>query len=234
MQKKPKIFSLIAWGLLFVAWSMPAQIALIYGHGFSEFSSVLYKLSKLNWLVILGAMICAILVNRVSRWTLYAFPLWLLAAGINNWAVGYYGTDFTLMQAGLATLSLILLLTPIYRQKYLVCFSRPQVCWWKTPQRKRLNLQLTLTNARKTAFLAQTFDLSETGLFIACDKDLLADDDIQMDLSLKSDDSIRCNARVARRTDKLGIYPQGIGVEFLNLKSNDKRRLRQWLNTAEI
>ena len=233
MPSKPKSLTFIAWSLLFVALSMPAQVFLLYGHGPQEIDLVLNKLSFLNWIVVVGAMCTAVLVERVSKWALWAVPIWMIAAGVNNAFVGYFGTDFTLTQSIIATASLVMILSPIYRSSILKLFIQPEQRWWLRAERKKIQLPICVSGSRKVSLLAETHDISSSGAFLTCDTELLTDDELEIDLNFGIEKNWRCRARVARRAAPSGSYPMGIGLSFIDVKPSQRRELERLIETAQ-
>lgn len=233
MIKKPKLILFISISLIAVTVSFPLQVAVIYGLGWNETAAIFGKLTWLNWLVMLGALFCAVLLDRVSQWALYALPVWLLVAGLNNWLVGYYGTDYTLLQAGLATLGLVFMLAPVYRHSMVELFLNPAKCWWKRAERKRLHVPVSLfSGLRQASLVCETFDISETGVFIPCAPELVGEDKLLLDFEFGGNTQWSCRARVVRRASALGTYPSGIGLEFTQMNWRRRRRLRQLIREA--
>jgi hypothetical protein len=229
MVKKPNVLILISLSLIAVTVSFPLQIAVIYGYDVNQLAVIFSKLSWFNWLVMIGALVCALLVDRVSRWTLYALPVWLLVAGLNNWLVAYYhGSDSRLLQAGLATLGLVFMMAPIYRHSMMDLFLNPAHCWWKRAERRRLLVPVSVfTGLRQASLVAETFDISESGVFIPCAPELVNDENLLLDFHFRDNTQWSCRARVVRRASAFENHPQGIGVEFLEMNWRRRRRLRQ-------
>lgn len=233
MEKKPKLLLFVSMSLVLVAFFVPFQIALTYELALTESEAIIGKLTWINWSVMGGALMCAVLVDRVSKWALFVLPPWLLIAGLNNWVVGYYGSNDTLIQAALATLGLVFLLAPLYRSSTVELFLNPGRCWWKRADRTRLHIPVSVfTGLRNASLVAETFDISESGVFIPCATELVNEENLLLDFYFAGETQWSCRARVVRRASARGMYPPGIGVEFIEMNWRRRRRLRQLIHES--
>jgi c-di-GMP-binding flagellar brake protein YcgR len=83
-----------------------------------------------------------------------------------------------------------------------------------------------------TPLRAETFDLSESGVFIAIEGDpLRVDDLLSVRLNFGTFAQVRCEARVVRRSSARGEYPSGYGLQFLNLDARQKQELRRHITS---
>lgn len=114
-------------------------------------------------------------------------------------------------------------------------FANSDFRWWRTAPRysARLPLFIGTESHRK----AETFDISESGIFILKPNlknvqnlnELTVNDVIPIHLYLGPELSVSCKARVVRESNQSGRYPAGYGVKFLDLPKAQRRELRRYL-----
>lgn len=235
MQRRPITLIVLALFLACVALSLPAQIMLIYGHSLDELGAVAGKLTVLNWLVMAGCLTCAGLIANASPHSRRAMALLTGVVALNNFFVGYYATDFSPAVAAFATFTFGLLNAPLWSKPMRELMKHPDRRWWLRSPRHRLSIPVLINSARKIPVRAESFDLSETGLFIPVgDTHLQVDDRITLRLSFGTFARVRCEGRVVRRANAKGTYPAGVGVEFTGLDWRQKRALRRHLREYSI
>lgn len=233
MKQRPKI--LIPMGILFclIAISFPVQIMSLYGHGFGETAAILHKLTYLNWLVMIGLTFTAVLVIQASPHLKYALPIMFVVVAINNFFVGYHGTDYSPWSAALATLGFGALNFPLIKSadiRFLI--ANPDQRWWRIHTRKPVHLPVVLTGDKFQRVRGETYDISETGIFMPIAEGEVPpalQEKVTVTISLGTFAQIRCEGRVVRHAEAKGKYPSGIGIEFLDLSHYQKTELRKFL-----
>lgn len=234
MKSKAMEFKILPLILLMVALSFPLQAALLFGHTPSEVSAILQKLTLLNWSVIALSLLSAAALFRASKSTAILVPLTIAAVVCNNLVVGLYNTHFDLLTTSFASVGFALLFTPLAREPVRKALANPQYRWWRSSKRQRKHIDAILNPIKGATLCASTFDLSETGAFIAVpdaeDLSMLSEGQLlRLNLSLNSVRHIRCDAVIVRASLPNGSYPAGYGIRFVDLDSKQKRRLRQFL-----
>lgn len=228
MQRRPIVLRFLSLALLGVAVAMPAQIMLIYGHDFNEFSAVLSKLTIFNWLVIFGCVACAYAVNRASPHSAKAMGLLTLVVAANNFFVGYYAVDYSPWTALVSAVGFSALNLPLYRPDVRQLLKHPRMRWWLNSRRYRMAVPVVIGCSRRSPVRAETFDLSETGVFIPFkETHLRPGDQLSLRLTFGTFSQMRCEGKVVRRTESRGNYPAGVGVEFTDVGWRLKRQLRR-------
>jgi hypothetical protein len=223
--------------LLVVAASFPLQIMMIYSHSPEELSAVFAKLAPLNWVVAIGCVGIAYMAHRGSRLMWFMFPLLSFVVAWNNWLVSVAGEDFSALTTALATLGFASLGTMLLTNQAWEVLLHPERRWWLTPQRKKITAPVFIIPQQGEAFRAETFDISAQGAFIPINNgDMFTafrnGDKISLRLTMGALTVLRCEAQVVRRNSAKGMYPTGVGIQFLNLNRNDSRELRKYLNTV--
>lgn len=235
MQRRPLILIGLSSVLVAVAISMPVQVMLLYGHPLNELGAAAAKLTVFNWLVIVGALTSAYLVADASTHSRRAMGVLTGIVAVNNYFVGYYALDFSPLVASLGTLAFGSLNYPLYREEIRQLMNHPHRRWWIRSERHRLAIPVIVGGPRQTPMKVQSFDLSESGIFIPLDEPQLnVNDSITLRLSFGTFARVRCEGRVVRRSEARGIYPAGVGVEFTGLDWRVKRELRRHLKERTI
>jgi hypothetical protein len=244
MRQRPRVFDLLALALLLVAFSLPVQVMLMFGHTPGEFTAIFNQLAPMNWVVAMLAVACAVAHWRASPTLWILSPLFILAVGWNNYLVAQAGLNFswatTLLATG-ATLALHgLLLTPTARKVLL----NPKMRWWLTAPRKRVQLRATIWPVLGGELLTSTYDVSEGGAFFSLEeaswtsrrtlsiKNLSVGTVCTLKMKLDSGRAIQCDAEVVRQAEPRGQYPGGFAVRFKSLSREDQKALAQLLRQA--
>lgn len=245
MSKRPKLLLALAWIIGAAVMSIPVQIMAIYGHGPDEILEVFDKMTGLNWMVLLSGIGAATCIAKASPWTRFVVPSFLLIAGVNNYFVGDFATDYSPMQANLATLGLVALNLPLLQPRIFQLLVHPDRRWWMVSKRQRVSVPVFIGGARNAALRAETFDISETGAFIplATAQDhkyaigkkgnLEIDEIITIAMTLGTLKQVRCEGRVVRMADARGSYPAGIGIQFMEMGTDEKRELKRYLDRMQ-
>lgn len=231
MRRRPLTLILLSLALIFVAVSFPLQIILIYGHTLGEMDAVFAKLTTLNWLVILGCLVCSALVAEASPLCRKAMLGLTLLIACNNFIVGYYAIDYAPVLAWAGTLAFALLNLPLYSTEIRKLIRHPEKRWWRRAERCRRSIPVVITGALggRSPVRAETFDFSDSGVFIALpDSHFDVEDRIAIRLTFGSFSQVRCEGKVVRRTeDVAGGYPSGIGIQFMDLDWRQRQELRR-------
>ena len=242
MKNRPRSLVLLSGVLLAIAASFPAQIMLLHGHSPLEAGEILAQLAPFNWAVIAVSLVFAVLAFRASRATIYAAPLFVAVTSWNNWLVCELQPGASLAGTGAASLlAALAAFGPLAVPSVRRVLRNPRLRWWRTPSRKRVALTAKVRPVKGGEVSAVTFDLSESGAFIATEHaswDRLRQGSHALEVgahcSLKLDlDSYRalhCIAKVIRHTEARGNYPGGFALHFEGLSTEDRRVLGRFLS----
>lgn len=233
MTQRPRSLFYLSWLLIAIALSLPLQVMLLYNHGWNEVSDALAKLTALNWAVMFGALACAGLIRRASPWSALALILETTLVGANNFFVGFYATDFSPFTAACATLAFGGLNLPLLRAELRGLLRHPERRWWLRAERRRVSVPITLSGHRRTPVRTESYDISESGVFIpVVHPNLRPDDVITVRMTFRTYQQMRLEGRVVRATEARGSYPAGIGIEFKPLSWWQRRQLRRRLHAS--
>jgi hypothetical protein len=209
---------------------------LIYGHGFDELGEVFAKLTALNWLVMVGCLACAVLINEASPLCRKAIPGLTLLVALNNLVVGYYAVDYSPWLAVTGTIAFALFNLPLFEPRIRELMKHPDQRWWLRARRHQRRVPVVITGALRgrSPVRAETFDLSDSGLFLPLEgSHFEIDDRISVRMTFGTFSQIRCEGRVVRRAeDPCGVYPSGIGIQFTDMDWRQRRELRRQLESA--
>jgi len=230
MRQRPFELPIIALALFAVAISFPLQIMWLYEHRVSEIAEIAGKLTWLNILVMGGTLITGVLVYSASRRVRYAVPALIAAVALNNFFVGYLGTDYSVMSATLGTVAFTLLLVPLYRPRVRELFLHPERRWWRAKERLRVSVPIFVGGSRQVKWRSETFDISESGAFLPIEAaGLDVQERVSICLTLGSLQQFRCDGLVVRRAPAKGSYPAGVGIQFTNMDWWQRRELKRYL-----
>ncbi len=233
MPQRLTSLTLLSFACACLALAMPLQIMLLYGHGLSEWTSIWSKLTWINNIIVLGLLVNAILLWQVSPLLKFTVPILLMLVGVNNYIVGFYATDFSMLTTSLGTFGFLLLHIPILDKRVRWILVNPERRWWRRADRYRVSIPLVVEGVRLHSVRAETFDVSESGLFILGHEMLSVGDWVSLKMTFDSLSQVRARARVVRRTEAAGIYPSGVGVEFMDLSWRQRRELRRYLGRTQ-
>ncbi len=234
MAKRLRSITFMAIWFWALALSMPVQVMHLYGHSPLEVMAILHKLTWLNLLVFGGLIANAILLWQVSPWLRISVPALIVLTAANNYFVGHFATDFSLLTTTGATLVFAATTLPLLDQRVKWILRHPDRRWWRRAERHRVHVPLTMDGIRLATLRSETFDVSESGLFIAGQPGLSVGDWINLKITFDAVSQVRTKARVVRRTEARGNYPAGLGIEFIDLSSNQRHALRKNLNKLKV
>jgi hypothetical protein len=227
MRSRPIGLIFLSLAYLSIALAMPLQVMWVYGHGFDELPSVFAKLTSLNFLVMAGLLYGAVLAWRVSPHLVYAVPAVIAIVLVNNFFVGWYATDFSPLICGLASGTFALVNLPLVRGRVRWLLHHPEQRWWLRAARLRVNVPVFIEGTRLNSLKAQSFDISESGVYVPLDDGVGVGDWITVRIKFDGLTNVRCHGKVVRkRSEPEGQYPAGVGIEFQDLSWQRKRVLR--------
>jgi len=237
MKTKPLIFNIYALLFLAIAISIPVQVSMIYGHGTAELGPIYNKMTIFNILVIAVSLYNFYYCFTASDNVKWSFPLAIGVICFNNSIVLVYGNDFESYTVILATILFMVMSAYFLLTHDTDVINHPENHWWRVPRRFSLKERVTLHQSGRHIDLGETFDISTSGAFIPYtmdDKYNLFSGNEVIDFSFGDEAPIHCRAKIVRKTCAKGIYPDGIGIQFVDMGPSDKLRLQQKLFSSRM
>ncbi len=237
MMMRPKQFYVASWALVLIALSFPLQVMVLYGHHWSEWGAVFNKFTFLNWLVIGSLLLGAYFYYQASRAIVLIAPVLLVLVAVNNYLVGQFAGDFSLLQTSLGTIGCGLLFAPLALPSSVLVLKDPRRRWWLRSKRLHKRVPATLNPFVGDMIQSHTFDVSQTGAFI-CLQDLQSvlpkvGDTVRVSFNVSTMKKIRCEAVVVRISEAKGHYPRGIGLRFTEIHKAHERSFENLLHSSE-
>lgn len=229
MKEKPILFNLLAILYLIIAIAMPVQIIYLYGHKWNDFQLIYHKLSLFNWFVILGCLYNSVALFQAKFSLKFSIPINLIIISINNWFVSFVGVDYSHTQTQFATIGLTLISSMLVFSKTMNIINDQKLIWWKWATRVKKEVPVTVVLNHIDLYQTHTYDLSRTGAYLEYEQDKESDPNFVTGRILKGEtinlilgdpksaDAIYCKARIVRKSNKRGAYPEGIGINFESL-----------------
>ncbi len=237
MIMRPKQFYLASLALLLFAISFPIQVMVLYGHHWSETQAIFSKITWVNWLVVGSFFVGAYFYFHASRYIIYLAPLILGLVAFNNYIVGHFAGDFSMLQTTLGTLAVGLVFAPLALPSSRVVLKDPKRRWWRRSKRYNKRVAATLNPYVGEMLHVQTFDISSSGAFVCLDEEQQGvpkiGDTVRVSFNVNSMKKIRCEAVVVRITDAKGHYPRGMGLKFTQMDRVHEKSFDKFINSND-
>ena len=237
MKSKPLIFNIYALLFLAIAISIPLQISMIYGHTAQELGSIYNKMTIFNIMVIGVSLYNFYYCFTASDNVKWSFPLAIGVISFNNSIVLVYGNDFESYTVILATLLFMVMIAYFLLTHDTDVINHPDSQWWRIPRRFSLKERVTLHIDEKDIDMGDTFDISTSGAFIPYqlndELNLFKGNEI-IDFSIGVDSPVHCRAKIVRKSCATGVYPDGIGIQFVDMEQTDRIKLQQKLFSSRM
>jgi hypothetical protein len=234
---RPKQFYFASLALFLMAVSFPVQAMLLYGHHWSETSAIFSKMTIFNWLVVISFLAGSYFYFHASRTIVYLAPLILGLVALNNYWVGQFAGDFSMLETSLATLAVGVVFTPLALPSSRVVLQDPKRRWWRRSKRHNRRVSATLNPYVGEMLHVQTFDISQSGAFVCLSQDQTetpkVGDTVRVSFNVNSMKKIRCEAVVVRISEAKGHYPRGMGLKFTQMERPFEKSFERFLNSNE-
>lgn len=237
MKTKPLIFNIYAAFFLAIALSVPIQIALLYGHSITDYSVIFNKMTIFNLLVVATCLYNFYYCFSASDNVKWSLPLSIGVICLNNSIVLIYGNDFESMTVILSTI-LFLSVTSFFLLTHDTdVMNHPENQWWRIAQRQFVNEKIIARIRNDERDLGLTFDLSIGGAFVPLsleEQHTLLKSGETIEIWLGENKQIKCQAKVVRKVSARGHYPEGIGLQFIDLSIMDRVKLKHLLISDQL
>jgi hypothetical protein len=141
--------------------------------------------------------------------------------------------DASLLNMSLATAGFLALNIPLLHPNIFTLMSYPERRWWRSAPRKVVELPIFLGGCLKGNMRSVTYELSESGAFVAFSPGprpaFQINEVVSVCLTIGVLKQIRCVGRVVRIAETNGRYPGGLAVEFSSLDWESRRDLKRFV-----
>ncbi|AYF44844.1 type IV pilus assembly protein PilZ [Halobacteriovorax sp. BALOs_7] len=232
MKIKPLIFNVYAFVFLAIAVSIPVQVMFLYGYNATDIGAIWSKMTFFNLMVMASCCINAYFSFTAQNDIKWSFPLSIGFVCLNNSIVLVYGNDFEAATVILSTFAYILMTSYFILSQDTNVINSPAAQWWKTALRYKAPLATKVSSTDIPINLGNTFDISRTGAYISYNvptqKDIFSCGDV---FTFNIGDELELKAKVVRKSMAVGRYPEGMGVQFIDLGVSERIQLEKLLNS---
>lgn len=246
MKNKPVIFNFLSIIYFLIAISIPIQIMIIYGHHLASYELIYHKLSLFNMIVMVLSLYNSFALYHAKKSLRYSIPLNILFIIVNNYFVSFVGVDYSSSQTLLASFSIISVSSFLFFSSSKKIISNPDLIWWKWARRTEKSLPVTIMLKDQELYTTNTFDLSRTGAYLqyASQNDnkpsvtttkILKGETLEFIIGEPdSKNRLTCKAKVVRKAESSGTYPDGIGICFEDLSMKNSLTLMKLIHGTQI
>lgn len=194
--------------------------------------SLMHQLSWPHWLCLMSLPVTGVGVYRAWRWGWYL--VMIQAVLLLSWAVYAYRFTPNVMDAWMLVSIMALAVGTtglFFTHRVYAPFFNPRLRWWQTPPRYGLRLEARLISATRRSLVGRTRDISRSGCFLQCDKDLTVGEQVCLSINGPKG-TIACLARVVREAppteDRFGY-----GIVFQGISRESRRYLQCLLKAVD-
>lgn len=228
MQHKPWQFKILALIFILIGVSLPLQMMMLYEHGLGEVHLAINKLTLLNKVIMFLCFASAYYTFKASRMVFLTIPLNIVAVFVNNYYVAKYGQHFLPGITFVASLSFLMLPAMLLFSRPWLVLMHPERQWWRHEQ--RFNIQLPIKFLAGPVEMLKSVDVSASGMFLSCAQSLFEQGALVQVAVPIGNQNLSLQAKVVRKADSSGKYPEGVGFEFTNAGVKERYLLRTYLN----
>jgi hypothetical protein len=213
MKSKPVFFSLLSlihFGLIF--W-IPVQVMHLTGMKVDQLNYLPKFLNSSNTLLILMFTVSCWSLKRMDKYTPMVLTTTTVVVLINN-HMAQQGNAYKPWLFDLSSLIYLVCLLPAFLGKNFRAMVDRNFQWWKNDPRKQASLKVKVF-ANGDMIELESFDISKSGIFLQeFFKEAHEGEEITLEVKFKDNQSAFCRAKVIRKCQQKGIYPQGSGLTF--------------------
>ena len=166
----------------------------------------------------------ALLRKKPWAWQMFVIHLCLMM-GEQFYVASVYAENYNSAPSVLIALFAICLYFILVRLEYRVPYYSPQIAWWESDPRYRINLSGKLT-AGGEKLDTQIMDISSSGCFLKLPKEFSIDQFVTVNFSLYGTE-FECSGKVVWRAESTITHPKGIGVRFVEMNRDEQALLKK-------
>lgn len=235
MKKRPFIIKMLSY--LYFASPIFIILQLMWAHkiDLDNLNTIRFAF---NWHVCMMMALTPVVgygIWAVKEWGYYLLMGHSMFLFINNvviYAVHY--TSLPIWVVAVFNLAILGIILTFVRKEVKAPYFNPKVRWWENAARyyyKDMRILVKEFNTDKLLFQANSFDLSETGIFVATDNSVRPGEKYSFELILVDNSMLYTDGEVVWINPKeKGFFPKGFGCKFLPSNALFKKRIRYHLN----
>jgi hypothetical protein len=230
MKKRPFIIKLIALCLILSPIWFITQTMYIFKIQIGYIASVFKLLNWHGWTMLIVSPLVGVGVFKVKKWGFYLLCIFAALSLVSN--ITIYATGLTTFPIWLIILLNVLILAGLIlfvRKEVYAPYFNPNLRWWEQAKRyyyQDMKVLIKEFGTNKLVAEANSFDISESGVFIASDKEVAAGELYSLEMQFAKGGFLFSDAEVVWVNKEDGSFPKGFGCRFVDATSFLKRRIR--------
>jgi hypothetical protein len=232
MKKRPLLIQVIAYLYFISPVGIIAELMLLYRIPITDFFSI-FQAQYWNWHVFLMTLITPAIgycIWSVKKWGYYVLLGHSFLILINNFVL--YLTNLTFSSIAVLIVFNLVILTIIalfVRKEVYSPYFNPNIRWWEQAKRyiaTSITIHVKEFGKNNRMFSATSFDVSETGIYIASDNEVNTGDIYSMEIHLSADSILYADGVVVWVNQGKDAFPKGFGCKFLAVDKVFKKRIK--------
>jgi Tfp pilus assembly protein PilZ len=182
------------------------------------------------WAMLILTPLVGVAVWTTRKWGYYALVVYTGLIVVNNIAVWASGFALSgLIERAILTVGLAVLVFVELRKQFMAPYFNPRLRWWAQARRyltDRFHIVVKDRGSGAPLFQADSFDVSETGIYLTTDHAAKIGEDYQLDVMLPGDRHVPAVGEVVWVHGGSDSNPPGFGCRFKGLRAPQRRAIR--------
>lgn len=209
----PIIFAVFVW----IFFEVPLQ----------RFAQIL--LSPFYYFVSIWAIFVGYGIWSMTRWAWYLlFPTNILIAYESALIVANHANSNQKVFGLFITLLALVVATFKMKQEFRVPYLHPRIPWWEMYPGTLMDIPskiIRITKAKTPVISGKILDISSSGAFIKTPADFLLDEKVEIIFNV-FENEVQASGVVVWRAKSAVTHPKGVGIKFLQVDKQNKRKLK--------
>ena len=234
MKKRPLFIRFMSYLYFASPLFMIFQLMWAYGIGLHNIGMLVHAFNWHVWLMMIITPIVGYGIWSVREWGYYLLILHSVFVLINNVALYVVKlTVFPLWVIILFNVTVLGIIILFIRKEVNAPYFNPKISWWESAIRYYYKDMKVLVKEFKTdrlLFQANSFDVSETGIFVVSDTPVKPEEKYSFELVLVNNSILYSDGEVVWvNPKKRGQFPIGFGCKFLEPTGLFRKRIKYHL-----
>ncbi len=238
MKQRPLVIRLLSFLYFFSPLFILLELMWLHDIGPGKLFLLPYTISWHVFLLMVVTPFVGYAIWTVRKWGYYVLIAHSILLLFNN-TILYFErlTTTPLWLIVIFNILVLVIIIAFVRKEVYAPYFNPQIRWWEQARRFYYNGMRILVKrlySDDIMFEAKSFDLSETGLFVASGKNVSVGDKFSFEMVLKNSSILFADGEVMWiNPKKKGDIPAGFGCRFLNIDDLFRKRIRYHLQDIE-